>query len=431
MDGRKVIKSAKLAGFSGLWSLVTAFFMTSPGTAAELLDVRFGPAPTETRIVFDLKGGSSYAISGDSTGEGRVFIDFDALEIDKAHRIFKSGKGHVRRYGFAEAGNGGVRAVIELKKTAKIKEAFMIEPAGNVAKHRLVIDLQTADQEAFLASLANPYPDLAAVIEEATAEPAAAPMTIVPPPPSRKEVRAPSASARHVIVIDAGHGGVDPGAQGQSGTYEKNVTLAAAKQLAEILEKRGLYKVVLTRSEDTTIKPDKRESLARKAEADLFISLHADAIAQKAVRGASVYTLSEKGTARSATLAKAQGNYVIDNVDIKEYDQVVSSILLDKAQDTTITASSKFAKALIENLSRKTPMLNRSHRTGDLRVLLAPDVPAVLLEMAFISNSKDEANLNSKAWRNRAMGAVADSIDAYFAEGALQQHAANSAGGAR
>jgi N-acetylmuramoyl-L-alanine amidase len=116
---------------------------------------------------------------------------------------------------------------------------------------------------------------------------------------------------------------------------------------------------------------------------------------------------------------------------LKEYDNVVGDILLDKAQKETLTNSSKFAELLIENLTGKTPMLNRSHRKEDLRVLLAADVPAVLLEMAFISNAKDEANLNSPVWRNRAMTAVADSIDRYFEEQTPQRHAAARAGGSQ
>lgn len=232
-----------------------------------------------------------------------------------------------------------------------------------------------------------------------------------------------------VVVIDPGHGGVDPGAQGQRGTFEKTVNLAAALQLEKILNQRGRYKVVLTRNGDKTIRPDRREELAREANADLFISIHADAIPQAHIRGASVYTLSEKGAVRSANLARSQGNYHVYDLDLEEYDDVVSDILFDKAQDSTNTASSKFAGKLVENLSGKTPMLNRSHRTANFRVLLAPDVPAVLLEMAFISNAKDEKNLNSKKWRNTVMTAVADSIDQYFSEREPLQRVAESADG--
>ena len=371
-----------------------------------------------------------YAVSGDETGAGRLLVDFGALTVSNDDRIFRPGKGHILRYGFADGPQSGSRAVLEFKTTAKIKKVFMLDPSAGVSKHRLVIDLVTGDKPAFMASLPQRYPDLAAVIEQATAEPQAPTLT-APPTPTQKEVKALPAAERRTIVIDAGHGGVDPGAQGQSGTFEKTVTLSAALKLAEILKKSDRYEVVLTRGKDSTITTEARETLARSASADLFISLHADAIAQQAVRGASVYTLSEKGTARSATLAKSQGDYQVYDLDLEEYDQAVGDILFDKAQDMTTNASTKFAEVLVTKLSKKTPMLNRSHRKGNLRVLLAPDVPAVLLEMAFISNAKDEANLNSPAWRRRAMGAVADAIDQYFDDPGLQRQASNGAGGAQ
>ncbi len=428
-----IVKILKNAGYSGLQAVVAGFSLFASAQAAELLDVRFGPSGDTTRIVFDLSGATDYTISGDETGAGRLMVDFASLATNSGDHNFKPGKGHILRYGFAQAPQSGARAVLELKQSAKISKIFMLEPSAGVAKHRLVIDLQTADKKDFLASLPGRYPDLAAVIEQATAE-TSQPVLVLPPTPTQKEVRA-EPLALQTIVIAAGHGGADPGAQGQSGTFEKTVTLAAALKLAEILEKRGRYKVVLTRNDDSTIRPDARETQAREANADLFIALHADAIANTVVRGASVYTLSDAGAARSATLAKAQGEYEVYDLDLEkvgqERGQDLGDILLDKAQDFTSTASSNFAEMLIDKLAKKTPMLNRSHRKGDLRVLLAPDVPAVLMEMAFISNVKDEANLNSPAWRKRAMTAVADAIDQYFDDPRLQRQAANTAGGAQ
>ena len=448
--------------FSRYWAvlcltLAVGVVFSAAADAAELMAVRFGPNGEQTRVVFDLDGGSVYAISGDAAGEGRIFIDFTDLAVEKPARVFKSGKGHVARYGFADSPDGAAserrtRAVLELNKTARIKKAFMIPPAGKISKHRLVVDLQTADTQAFLASLPargeSRYPDLAAVIERATADPggsagrgaaSSVPALTIPPAPSHKEAaasrtagtaaRLAAAGAPKVIVIDPGHGGVDPGAQGQRGTYEKTVNLAAALELEKIMKARGGYKVVLTRRGDETIRPDRREALAREAGADLFISIHADAIPQPQIRGASVYTLSEKGVARSANLARSQGNFHVYDLDLEDYDDVVSGILFDKAQDSTNTASSKFARKLVDNLTGKTPMLNRSHRTANFRVLLAPDVPAVLLEMAFISNSKDEKNLNSQKWRRMVMTGTADAIDQYFSEGAQFQRVANSVDG--
>jgi N-acetylmuramoyl-L-alanine amidase len=421
--GRKIwiglaVAASSLAATGGAW-------------AEELLGVRFGPNGDTTRVVFDIAGAPVYSISGVETGEGRLIIDFAGLSVSTADLSYRSGKGHIARYGFAGRSDGGVRAMFDFKKTARISKIFVLEPKDGVKKYRLVIDLQTADKQGFIASLPAQYPDLTAVIEQATAT---TPDVLQTPAPSQKEVALPPqkdpAPEKRVVVIDPGHGGADPGAQGQSGTYEKNVTLAAALQLAAILKKRGNYDVVMTRNSDAKLKPDQRETLARNAGANLFVSLHADAIAAKVVRGGSVYTLSTDGTARSAKLAKAEGNYNVYDLDVAEYGEEVGGIMFDLAQGATHTGSSRFAEKLLENLAGKTPLLGRSHRTGDLRVLLAPDVPAVLFEMAFISNAKDEANLNSPVWRKRTMRAVANSIDQYFEEYDEQRFAANSAGGA-
>ena len=417
--------------------IIAGLIVFQPASAADLIDIRFGPDQGKTRIVFDLDGASDYVVSGDATGEGRIFIDFASLKVASSWKAFRSGKGHIARYGFALPGGTEARAVFELKKTAKIEEIFLIAPKGSVKKYRLVIDLVEGNRTEFLASLPAAYADLTAVIEKATADTQGPVNTnLKPATPSRKEVRAPPAALprahQYTVVIDAGHGGVDPGAQGQKGTFEKTVTLAAAIELEKLLKKRGGYKVVLTRAGDDTIKPDKREALARGAEANLFISIHADAIAQPAVRGASVYTLSEQGTTRSATLARAEGNYHVYSHNLNQFDDVLSGILLDKAQDDTQSASSRFAGLLIENLNGRIPLLNKTHRTGDLRVLLAPDVPAVLLEMAFISNSKDEANLVSASWRKKTMTSVADAIDGFFeANSDRQRHALNGSSGAQ
>lgn len=437
------------ARIGALLLAITAFCAASavPAAAAsELLGVRFGPGADATRIVFDLDGAPAYALSGEDAGAGRLIVDFDALGLRGAERAAVAGKGHVARYAIEPVAGGGARATFDFSRTARIKDVFVIDPSPGVAKHRLVIDLETADKAAFLASLPARYADLAAVIEEATAQPDAAVAApapadlaqLAPPAPSLKTPpaadasnRAVAAPAKIVVVIDPGHGGRDPGSQGQSGTLEKHVTLAAARELAAILKARKRYEVVLTREadDDKRIISDqrkelaRRETLAREARADLFISLHADAVGEKDVRGASVYTLSDEGSERSARLARSEGDYFAYDLDLKKWDSL-KDILLDKAQDTTMTESSRFAQLVIDRLKGKTQLLNQTHRKGDLRVLLAADVPAVLLEMAFMSNAKDEANLNSPVWRKTAMTSVADAIDAYFDAKGDSRHAA-------
>jgi len=425
-------RTMRTAIFVFITGIVAFFAAGLDAHSAELKSVRFGPEPAKTRIVFDIAGAPDYTLSGDETGNGRLFVDFKKISIPSSALAVQPAAGHVANYQFIAQNGGAMRAVLTFKKTAKIAEHFIIEPSAKVKNHRLVIDLAAGDMAAFMDSIPAQYPDLASVIEEATtpgvteATPPA-PQVAPPPPPKR------------VIVVDAGHGGRDPGAIGSGGTYEKTVTMAAALQLKEVLEKTGRYDVVLTRESDKDPRMKRRqaeelarrETLARDANAALFISLHADALADKDVRGASVYTLSDKGTERATKLAKSEGNYTVYQLDTREFENeaFVGDMLFDIATDKTNSASSRFAQNLLDALSGKTKMLNRSHRKADLRVLLAPDVPAVLLEMAYMSNAKDEANLKSKAWRAKIMAAVADAIDAYFEDNPQQYAQTGGAGG--
>jgi N-acetylmuramoyl-L-alanine amidase len=213
------------------------------------------------------------------------------------------------------------------------------------------------------------------------------------------------------VVIDAGHGGADAGAHG-SAALEKDITLAAAKALKARLESGGLYTVVLTRGGDTHVPLERRVQIARAAEADLFISLHADAGVDADLRGASAYTLSEKGAERVAkTMTK--DDLVVRAVGPGR-DKAVGQIVLDLTQRSTKTRSAAFADVLLEKVGRETPLLNRSHRDAGFMVLLAPEVPAVLLEMGFITSPADERMLTRSGDRERLVDAVADAIDVYF-----------------
>ncbi len=237
-----------------------------------------------------------------------------------------------------------------------------------------------------------------------------APSPIARPAPARAP--APAGRGLKVIVVDAGHGGHDPGARSLV-RNEKDLTLAAALNLKARLEKMGRYKVVLTRDSDVFIPLESRVQIARKAGADLFISLHADSAGSDPTpHGASIYTLSDSGQTRV--------NYVLGphewfaNTGGKRTDVGVRQILLDLTQRSTRNRSSQFASVLIEHISDKVDLLPRSHRDAGYFVLLAPDVPAVLLEMGFITNPGDEMRLTDPAQRDRLMGGVAAAIDAYF-----------------
>ena len=220
------------------------------------------------------------------------------------------------------------------------------------------------------------------------------------------------------IVIDPGHGGGHPGAVGKSGTLEKDVNLAAAKELAKMLNKKGRYRIVMTRVDDKKVELERRAQIAREVGAKLFISLHADGNDDATLRGTSVYTLSAEGEQRSAQEAQEQKNYQVHDIDLSDQPAELRNMLIDVAQDANRSATARFAGKLLTELGKVTPLIKNAQRKEDLKVLLRPDVPAVLLEMAFISNTDDEKLLSNAAWRRKTMAAVVRAIDAYFeAEG--------------
>jgi len=413
--------------------------MLSAALAGDIVGVRFGEtSASETRVVLDAVG--AIATVGDpEQGERSLRIAFDRDTTVKARPTEGRGKGLVEAYSFG----GGAQPTLQLrlKSASKIKSLFVIPPGAANAAYRLVIDLERgapapAPVAVIPAPAAPKYDSLTQVIEASVIRPSAEATPAQPSPardtfaPTLKPAPFPVAplaasSEKPVIVIDPGHGGTDPGAIGPTGAREANANLEAGLALAEALEKTGRYHVVLTRRQDHRLAHEERSRLARDARANLFISLHADAHADAGVRGASVYTLSQEGSERSAREALARGNYHVFDVDIGETDPEVGGILYNLAQRKTENESDRFAEVLIGGLKGATPLLNNSHRRGNFKVLLAPDVPAVLLELAFISNKKDEANLGSEVWRKRAMTAVAGAIDTYFADRTKALHASN------
>ena len=223
------------------------------------------------------------------------------------------------------------------------------------------------------------------------------------------------AAGKPVIVLDAGHGGVDPGALGRK-AREKSVTLNFTRELAKQLRKTGKYKVYLTRNRDIYIPLRQRVNIARKHNADLFISIHADAIKRKNVRGMSIYTLSETASDKeAAALAKKENQSdIIAGIDFADQPPEVANILIDLAQRETKNLSVKFANLVVDNARGKTRLLDRTHRFAGFRVLKAPDVPSVLIELGFLTNRSDEKQLLSSAWRRKVAGAMVNSVDGFF-----------------
>ncbi len=274
------------------------------------------------------------------------------------------------------------------------------------------------------AKAAVPVPNLkpgAAVVKtaassQATRSPGARYFKSETPYPTLKPVPTTEAAkliAKPVIVIDPGHGGTDPGAIGVKGTLEKTITTQAATELAELLRRSGRYTVIVTRTRDNYVDHDERLRIARTGQADLFISIHADSAGNRQARGASVYTLADRAKGRSKRIVNNQ-NWILD-VDLSQQTDPVGDILVDLAQRKTESQSDAFAEILLSELKGRTQLIGNSHRRAGYYVLLAPDVPAVLLELGFLSNAKDETLLKSKAHRAKILAGVERAINRYMA----------------
>lgn len=377
---------------------------TAQDVAPSVIDVRLGKSGDTTRFVLELSG-KVEAKAFTLADPHRLIIDLPALDWELASDFVPAGRGLVSsfRYGLFRPGNA--RVVIDLSGPAKISRSFVLPPDPTNNKNwRIVFDLVSTPDASFRAAAG--WPDAAPATPVATKP--------TPDVPSAK----PVTNARKIVVIDAGHGGVDPGALGGLGTREKNVTLAFAKSLGEALKSTGRYEVHLTRDTDIFIELRERVAIARRHNADLFISVHADSIERRDVRGASVYTLSEKASdAEAARLARKENDAdVIAGVNLGGDSDEVRDILIDLAQRETKNLSVRFAQTVIPKMSEVTKILRNTHRFAGFRVLKAPDVPSVLIELGFLTNSDDELSLTSSTWRRKTSQAIARGVDAYFAE---------------
>lgn len=316
-------------------------------------------------------------------------------------------KSLVKSYRYGQFRAGESRIVIDLNAPVAAREAALLPPShGN--GYRIAIDLVPATQEKF---------------EEGAGWPSD--MRVRPPAP-REALQVPSlrgssggslpAAEKRIIVIDPGHGGIDAGTTGVDGLREKDVVLDEAKRLAAILEKRS-YSVRLTRDNDVYIPLRERVEIARRANADLFVSLHADSNPDADMTGASVYTLSERGSSREAAALARKENQsdVVAGVNLSGQDDTVAHILIELAQRGTMTRSVHFADALVAELSRGAGVIARDpHRSAAFVVLKAPDVPSVLVELGYLSNARDCGRMGTGAWRNGVAAGLARAIDRYF-----------------
>jgi N-acetylmuramoyl-L-alanine amidase len=362
--------------------------------------VRIGVHGQETRFVVDLSGPVRHRIFA-IANPNRIVIDLPRLDWRTHQEGPRRRNAVIKTYRFGAFTAGANRIVIELRQPAAIARSFVIPPRGAVKNYRFVLDLKPVSQTAFQASVRAP------------ARAKGRGSHVRRAPKRRRAVR-----AKPVIVLDPGHGGIDPGTRGRLGTREKHVTLRVARAVRRKLLATGRYKVVMTRTGDTFVPLRQRIAIARKADGDLFISFHADALSIKSFRGASVYTLSEKASDdEAAALAKKENKAdIIAGIDLGRESGDVRNILIDLAQRETMNRSIHLARFLIADLRRAIKLVrNKKHRFAGFAVLRAPDVPSVLIELGYLSNKADERLLRSSRHHAKLARAILRAIDRYIA----------------
>lgn len=328
-------------------------------------------------------------------GPHRLVIDLDATQFIFEPEALKPNRMvDAVRFGNLDAKRS--RLIFEMRGPFSVGEVNLQDP-DPAGVRKLSINLKAANASEFDAALAEQQMSTAATGEVAVAK------------------TAPLAKERFSIVLDPGHGGIDGGAKGVGGTSEKEITLSFAKELKAKLEATGRYDVTMTRDDDRFVRLDERVRFARSAHADLFISIHADTIRYKGVRGSTVYTVSDEASdAEAAELADRENlSDQVAGIAVEEENPEVADILVELIRRETHGFSVNFARQLVKNLSSVTAMIKNPHRHAGFRVLRAPDVPSVLLELGYLSNEKDEAQLLDPEWRGRMADTVVLAIGGF------------------
>ena len=394
--------AAVLFGASGAWA----------GNAA--LKVRVGAHAEFTRFVIELKEPAAYRLLT-LKDPYRIVIDLPVLEWSAAGSAADgAGGGLIAGYRFGQFQPGVSRFVLDLKGPARIKAHFQLGPEPG-AGNRVVLDLVPSDARSFAQAIgkieSRGWSDRPAV----AAAPAVQSVAPVRPPSRDAE---PAKRTVRTVVLDPGHGGVDPGAIGSSGVYEKAIVLAFARMLRDRLQRTGRYRVVLTRDRDIYIPLRKRYEVAHNHNADLFISVHADAHQSASLQGFSVYTLSEKASDKEAAALAAKENKsdILAGYDLSEYDDQTSFILLDLAQRKTSEASWQFAQSVVSSMNPSVRLLRRPHRFAGFAVLKSPTVPSVLIELGYLSNRQEERALRTTQHRAKLADALVKAVDAFFSQ---------------
>jgi N-acetylmuramoyl-L-alanine amidase len=368
---------------------------------------RVGGDENRTRFVADISKTVNYSVYV-LPDPYRVVIDLPNVTFDLPPGIGHKVRGLVSQYRYGLVEEGKARIVIDTQGPVLIEKSFLVDPQpGQPA--RLVVDIVKTTEKAFVKSYNSEQAKLQQDIAALSAEPLA--------PPAEKKIILPNKHGKKIIVLDPGHGGIDPGAISRAGTKEKDVVLSFANVLRKALLATGKYEVVMTRSDDRFISLKNRVTVARDKNADLFLAIHADTVRGKDARGVTIYTLSDKASdAEAEALAKRENRAdIIGGLDLETETEEITDILIDLAQRESKNHAMFFSKKAVTHLKPLTLMTGKPLRSAGFMVLKAPDVPSVLLELGFLSSKSDEKLLTSTAWQTKIAKAFATAIDAYFA----------------
>ena len=352
---------------------------------SQLGSLRIWNAPERTRLVFDVTNPQSHRIFT-LDNPLRLVIDLSNTVLDTKLPQLSKNHSVIRRIRSAPRNKTGLRVVVDLKTPIK-PQSFQLKPNKSYG-HRLVVDLHAP----ITTNNSNKKP--------------------------KKKFNVDGLSLRDLIItIDAGHGGDDPGARGARGTKEKDVVLAISKRLARLIQNEPGMRPVLTRTGDYYLGLRRRIAKARQGKADLFVSIHADAFKNRNVRGASVYTLSERGASSEAAkwlATRENAADLIGGIKLREKDDVLAKVLLELSQTATQQASQEAATHILKNLNKLGKMHKRHVQRARFVVLKSPDIPSILIETAFISNRSEEKNLRSARYQQRLATAIFKGIREYF-----------------
>ena len=400
------------------FSFLLSFFVTNVFADVQ---TRVWPSNEYTRFTIE----STDYIKNDQSilkNPDRVVIDLKSIYLNNSlkdlSKVDFKDNSSISGVRVAQYDPGTVRIVVDLRHESKIK-IFSLKPFKSYG-HRLVVDVYHEEDEIahllkqLQAKAGDDQKDNSQKVEDEKTN-------LTTKEESKEEQPKEAEQAKIVVAIDAGHGGEDPGARGSSGTKEKDITLAIAKKLQDVINKEPNLQGVLIRDGDYFIPLAKRVAKARKLEADLFVSIHADAFTKKSVKGSSVFALSERGA--SSAFAKFIANKenesdLIGGVSIDDKYPVLAQTLLDLSLSATINDSMKLGRYVLDEMGKVNTLHKKYVEQAGFAVLKAPDIPSILVETAFISNPKEEKNLRSESFQIKLAESVVKGIKTYLKTGA-------------